>query len=177
MALGPHSGVGQVEDNIEPQETKSFREEHYLPRIKKPPSPSAEVLAKFRNELMCIYERFEEDLITVTRKYGFEINMWYSPSKIPQPNFKAGRLLLDMDEIYDQRGFSEKGIESITRENSHRGRDGSANDATPFDRDAPRKTVELRDTRPSMLNGLLDFRHDVSDLRVKRSSPRRGTMF
>ncbi|MCJ7609053.1 hypothetical protein MUP00_05225, partial [Candidatus Bathyarchaeota archaeon] len=72
MALGPHSGVGQVEDNIEPQETKSFREEHYLPRIKKPPSPSAEVLTKFRNELMCIYERFEEDLITVTRKYGFE---------------------------------------------------------------------------------------------------------
>jgi hypothetical protein len=122
--------------------------------------------------LMSIYKRFEEDLVTVSRKYGFEINMWYSPSKIPQPNFKAGRLLLDMDEIYDQRSFSGMDIAGMPPGNSPRGRD-----ATALDRAMPRKTVELRDTRPNLLNGLLDFRHDVSDLRVKKSSPRRGTLF
>jgi hypothetical protein len=129
-------------------------------------------LAKFRNELNCVYKRFEEDLVTVSRKYGFEINMWYSPSKIPQPNFKAGRLLLDMDEMYDQHGVSELAIAGIST-----GKSPPSREATAVDRGVPRKTVELRDTRPSLLNGLLDFRHDVSDLRVKRSSQRRGTMF
>jgi hypothetical protein len=129
-------------------------------------------LAKFRNELNCVYKRFEEDLVTVSRKYGFEINMWYSPSKIPQPNFKAGRLLLDMDEIYDQSGVSELAVAGIST-----GKSPPSREATAVDRAVPRKTVELRDTRPSLLNGLLNFRHDVSDLRVKRSSPRRGTMY
>ncbi len=66
-----------------------------------------EALARFRNDVLQLYMKFEEDLASISLKYGFEINMWYSPSKIPQPNFKAGNVLLDVDQLYDDGEFRQ----------------------------------------------------------------------
>ncbi|MEM2094197.1 MAG: hypothetical protein QXI32_02745, partial [Candidatus Bathyarchaeia archaeon] len=73
--------------------------------MRKKKSLNVEVLARFRNDVLQLYNRFEQDLAALSLKYGFEINMWYSPSRIPQPNFKAGNILLDIDQIYDESEF------------------------------------------------------------------------
>ncbi len=70
-------------------------------------SLDVEALGRFRNDVLQLYMKFEEDLATISLKYGFEINMWYSPSKIPQPNFKAGNVLLDVDQLYDDGEFKQ----------------------------------------------------------------------
>jgi len=66
-----------------------------------------ETLARFRSEVLQLYRKFEEDLAALCQQYKFEINMWYSPSNIPQPNFRAGEVLFDVDQLYNSGEFKE----------------------------------------------------------------------
>jgi hypothetical protein len=151
-------------------------------RVKQAPSPDAEVLAHFRAEVMELYRKFEEDLVTVTRKYGFEINMWYSPSRIPQPNFKAGRFLLDVDQLYHERDFNElisqhypvwNTTHSPTDTEKERG-NGAPSTANAATVELLKKNIELRQGRPDLSYqlGLLGFKQSNGDLRVRRSKLR-----
>jgi len=152
-----------------------------LPRVKRAPSPDAEVLNRFRVEVMQLYKKFEEDLVIVSRKYGFEINMWYSPSKIPQPNFRAGSLLLDVDQLYHDQNFQELISQHYPLWNSHmnakneRGGGVSPTGADVATGDLLKKNIELRQERLDLSYklGLLDFKQGSGDLRLKRSRPRR----
>ena len=164
-------------------EATTYVERKSMRRVKQAPSPDAEALARFRTEVMEVYKRFEEDLAVVSKKYGFEINMWYSPSKIPQPNFKAGRLLLDVDQLYHDRDFQELISEHYPVLNGtrsppmiDRGRENRA-PLTRADMAATellKKNVELRQSKPDLSYrlGVLDFKRS-GDLRLTRSRQRR----
>lgn len=67
---------------------------------------NAERLWVFRANLMRLYEEFEAKLEALSQKHGVEINLWYSPSRIPQPKFLIGRIEVDADTIYDEDEFS-----------------------------------------------------------------------
>jgi len=150
-------------------------------RVKRAPSPDAEVLARFRVAVMELYKKFEEDLVIVSRNYGFEINMWYSPSKIPQPNFRVGGLLLDVDQLYHDQDFQELISQHYPLLNSHmnakneRNSGASLTGADVATGDLLKKNIELRQERPDLSYrlGLLDFKQSSGDLRLKRSRQRR----
>ena len=147
-----------------------------MPRVKQAPSQGAEVLASFRTEVMEVYKRFEEDLVAVSKKYGFAINMWYSPSRIPQPNFKAGRLLLDVDQLYHEQDFKEFIVQHSPMWNSTTS--ASSLTSTSVGADLFQKNVELRRGADlSYSTAFFDFGQDDSDLRVRRSRTRRGKDF
>jgi hypothetical protein len=57
---------------------------------------------------MKLYEEFESKLETLCQQYDAKINLWYSPSKIPQPKFKCGRVTIDADTLYDDEEFSRR---------------------------------------------------------------------
>lgn len=127
---------------------------------------------------MGLYRKFEEDLVEVSRRYGFEINMWYSPSKIPQPNFKAGRLLLDIDQLYHDHDFQELVSQHYPLWNAiysnaekEIGNKGASSGADEETTDLLKKNVELRQERRDLSYNLslLDFRQDSGDLRLRRS--------
>jgi len=154
-------------------------------RAKRVPYPDAEKLARFRVEVMELYRKFEEDLVRVSRKFGFEINMWYSPSRIPQPNFRAGRLFLDVDQLYHDQDFRElisqhypvwNVTSSPMRDNKEMRNGTTPTNADAVNMDLVKKNVELREERPDLPFDLghLDFRQDGGDLRVRRSKPNRG---
>jgi hypothetical protein len=122
--------------------------------------------------------RFEQDLGALSLKYGFEINMWYSPSKIPQPNFKAGNVLLDVDQLYDDGEFKQMVGQQVTQgtpstgstskpPNGIRELDGYFKQAP-----VPPKDVKYRSRGlQTLLDGgsALDFKRGDMDLRRKRS--------
>lgn len=60
----------------------------------------------FRAKLMKLYEQFEAKMEALCQQHGVEINLWYSPSKIPQPKFVFGRVGLSTDTLYDEEEFS-----------------------------------------------------------------------
>ena len=137
---------------------------------------------------MELYKKFEEDLVAVSRKYGFEINMWYSPSKIPQPNFKAGRFLLDVDQLYHDQDFQDLinqhyplwgALYSQTNIENEKGNKGGLSGANGQTTDLLKKNVEVRRERPDLAYNLslLDFRKGDGDLRVRRSKSKRENSF
>ena len=65
-----------------------------------------ERLWMFRAKLMRLYEEFETKLEELCQQNGVEINLWYSPSKIPQPKFFFGKVGLSADTLYDEDEFS-----------------------------------------------------------------------
>lgn len=60
----------------------------------------------FRAKLMRLYEEFEAKLEALCHQHGVKINLWYSPSRIPQPKFLIGRVEVDADTLYDEEEFS-----------------------------------------------------------------------
>ena len=136
-----------------------------------------EALAQFRNDVLQLYMKFEEDLGTISLKYGFEINMWYSPSKIPQPNFKAGNVLLDVDQLYDDGEFKQIVSQQLSQGSSNSGSVLKSGDGfEKLDDYLKRAHVPTKDVnyRPGGLQTLLDggstldFKQGDMDLRRKR---------
>ena len=68
----------------------------------------------FRAKLLQLYDEFECKLEALCHEYKVEINLWYSPSNIPQPKFQFGRVVLDADTLYNEDDFnllfSPKGV-------------------------------------------------------------------
>lgn len=60
----------------------------------------------FRAELARLYEEFEAKLEALCKEHGVEINSWYSPSKISQPNFMFEGVTVSADTLYDEEKFS-----------------------------------------------------------------------
>jgi len=122
--------------------------------------------------------KFEQDLGALSLKYGFEINMWYSPSKIPQPNFKAGNVLLDVDQLYDDGEFKQMVGQQMTPGTAYAGLASKSPDgAGKLDGYVKQASIPAKDVkyRPKGLQTLLDggsaldFRRGDMDLRRKRS--------
>ena len=74
------------------------------PRVKR--IKDKERLWIFRAELVKLYEEFEAKLETLGKEHGVEINLWYSPSKIPQPKFVFDGVAVNADTLYDEEEFS-----------------------------------------------------------------------
>ena len=136
-------------------------------------------LTCFRTEIIELYKKFEDDLTSVGRRFGFEINMWYSPSKIPQPNFKVGRIVVDMDKLYSNHDFKELINENylspttkyVEKENAREHSDASETVLESFPNvDLLEKKIAIRQQRSTVpRNASFDFKQNDSDMRVKHS--------
>lgn len=136
-------------------------------------------LTCFRTEVIELYKKFEDDLISVSRRFGFEINMWYSPSKIPQPNFKVGRIVVDMDKLYSNHDFKELINENyllptakyVENENAREHPNPSETVLESFpDVDLLKKNIAFRQQRTAVpKNASFDFKQNDSDMRIKHS--------
>ena len=60
----------------------------------------------FRSKLVKLYDDFEAKLEDLCKEHKVEINLWYSPSKIPQPKFRFGSTVIDADMLYNDDEFS-----------------------------------------------------------------------
>lgn len=65
-----------------------------------------EALWLFRAKLLKLYEEFEAKVETLCQQHDISINFWYSPSNIPQPKFRIGKVMLDADTLYSEDEFS-----------------------------------------------------------------------
>ena len=65
-----------------------------------------EKLRMFRVKLMRLYKESEDKFEALCREYNVEINCWYSPSRIPQPKFLFGKVVIDADTLYDEDKFN-----------------------------------------------------------------------
>jgi hypothetical protein len=146
--------------------------------LRRKQSLDIEALAHFRNDVLQLYMKFEQDLGALSLKYGFEINMWYSPSRIPQPNFKAGNVLLDVDQLYDDGEFKQMVGQQMTPGTVYAGSvSKSSTGASKLDGYVKQAPIPAKDVkyRPRGLQTLLDggnaldFRRGEMDLRRKRS--------
>ncbi len=152
-------------------------------RLKNTPPVDVENLTRFRSEVIGLYKKFENDLVSVSKKFGLEVNMWYSPSKIPQPNFKVGRMALDMDRLYNEQDFKElvsqnyplwslSHFQNNTEDEKEQSKVlGKANDA-----DLLKRNVAFRQQKLDLSNNttLFDFRQSNADMRLKRLKSGRG---
>jgi hypothetical protein len=149
--------------------------------VKSSPSLKVEALSRFRVEVIDLYRKFEEDLVTLSKKFGFEVNMWYSPSKIPQPNFKAGRLFLDVDKLYHEQDFKELISQHYPLWNATQSQKSTEMEKSNVvdslvKTDLLKKNIEFRQAGldPGYNVNMLDFRQNNGDNRVKRSKTWRG---
>jgi len=67
-----------------------------------------EKVNSFRDELIHLYERFKADIMSLCKKYGVEINYWYSPSTISQPKFIIDNVGFTADELYNGLLYNER---------------------------------------------------------------------
>lgn len=149
---------------------------------------NVEDLTRFRTEVVGLYKKFEDDLVTVSRKFGFEVNMWYSPSEIPQPSFKAGRFTLDVDKLYSEHNFKElisqhyppwntSRLHTNTKQNlGDRIIPVAEKSLTP---DALKKNVCFRQKKRGFpFNAsIIDFKQNSGDLRFRHSKVRRRNTY
>jgi len=170
-------GLGLSQVNLKPENIAGGK----LERLRRRKSLDIEALAHFRNDVLQLYTKFEQDLAAISLKYGFEINMWYSPSRIPQPNFKAGNVLLDVDQLYDDGEFKQiigQQLSQNTATNGPVSKLGST--AEKLDGYIRPTSINAKDVkhRPRGLQTLLDggtaldFRRGEMDLRRKRKKSR-----
>ena len=146
-------------------------------RLKNNPSLDVNDITRFRTEIIELYKKFEDDLISVGRRFGFEINMWYSPSKIPQPNFRVGRIAVDMDKLYSNHDFKELINDSYLFPVGNYAEKSETKDQIspsitalePFpDVDLLKKKVAFRPQPAISKSALFDFKRNDSDMRIKR---------
>ncbi len=149
-------------------------------RLKGALSMNVEDLTRFRTEVVNLYKKFEEDLVTVSRKFGFKVNMWYSPSKIPQPSFKAGRLTLDADKLYSEQNFKQLVSQHYPTWNTSSLQTNTKQDLgkrimpvaeKSLSPDAIRKNVFFKHKKQDFpFNAsIIDFKQNNGDLRLKHS--------
>jgi len=147
-------------------------------RLRNNSSLNVDNLTRFRTEVIGLYKQFEEDLMSVGRRFGFEINMWYSPSKIPQPNFKVGRIFVDMDKLYSNHDFKELINENylfstVNYVEKNEANDDSNPSGTVLESfpnvDLLKKKIAFRQQKSGVSEkALFDFKQNDSDMRVKR---------
>ena len=147
-------------------------------RLRNNSSLNVDNLTRFRTEVIELYKKFEDDLTSAGRRFGFEINMWYSPSKIPQPNFKVGRIFVDMDKLYSNHDFKELINENclfstVNYIEKNKASDNSNQSETVLESfpnvDLLEKKIAFRKQRSAVSeNALFDFKQNDSDMRIKR---------
>ncbi len=146
-------------------------------RLKNSSSLDINDLTRFRTEVIELYKKFEDDLTSIGRRFGFEINMWYSPSKIPQPNFRVGKIAVDMDKLYSNHDFKELindnylfPVGSYVEKNKIRDQISAPNKALEplSDVDLLKKKIAFRQQQSTISkNALFDFKQNDSDMRVR----------
>lgn len=62
-------------------------------------------ISSFREEVIQLYQRFEDDVAALCSKHGVKVGLWYSPSSIPQPRFVIDGVVVDADKLYDEEEF------------------------------------------------------------------------
>ena len=67
-----------------------------------------EKVLSFQREFVKLYQKFVESVEALCKRYGVEVNCWYSPSMIPQPKFIIDGVVLDADDIYNEKDVREK---------------------------------------------------------------------
>ena len=77
-------------------------------------------LWRFRTQAMKLYKEFEANLESLCQQHEVKINYWYSPSKIPQPEFVIGKKAVDADTLYNEKAlFLQLQNNYKTRNTSH----------------------------------------------------------
>jgi hypothetical protein len=132
-------------------------------------------LAQFRLDVVNLYRKFEYELAALCQKYGFKVNMWYSPSKIPQPNIKVDGFLLDIDQLYDEdefKQFVDRFSENRANINIFPEKLGSSSlENFTFDNELNKGiNVRCNDLRKIYDGVVLDFKYVDGDFRRKRMS-------
>ncbi len=149
---------------------------------------NVEDLTRFRMEVVGLYKKFEDDLVTVSRKFGFDVNMWYSPSAIPQPSFKAGRFTLDVDKLYSEQNFKELISQHYPPWNTSRLQTNAKQDLgdriipvaeNSLIQDALKKNVFFRQKKQDFPfnTSIIDFKKNSGDLRLRHSKVGRGNTY
>ncbi|MFQ6074595.1 MAG: hypothetical protein ACE5Z5_00475 [Candidatus Bathyarchaeia archaeon] len=75
-------------------------------------------ISSFREEVVQLYHRFEDDMATLCERYGAKVGFWYSPSSIPQPRFVIDGVVLDADKLYDEEEFKFLALSFVTKKRS-----------------------------------------------------------
>ena len=63
---------------------------------------SPDKLHSFKKEIVQLYRIFRKNVETLCKKYGVEINYWYTPSEIPQPKFIMDGVGFDADQLVNE---------------------------------------------------------------------------
>lgn len=63
---------------------------------------SPDKLHSFKKEIVQLYRMFRKNVEDLCKKYGAEINYWYTPSEIPQPKFIMDGVGFDADQLVNE---------------------------------------------------------------------------